>query len=111
MHYVLPANPASPKSSLKRLRENARRAGYLIAADYVTGTFTLVDARLRLPLLGLDHVGLPAIAHAIQTVRAEKVSDDSRSRAFRRPKAEIARELRAIGCDIIATLIEGARTP
>jgi hypothetical protein len=48
---------------------SARRFGYLIAADYVTGTFTLVDARLRLPLLGLDHVGLPEIARAIETVR------------------------------------------
>jgi hypothetical protein len=69
MLYVLPANPASPKSSLKSLRQTARRAGYLIAADYTTGTFTLVDARLRLPLLGLDHVGLPEIAHAIRTAR------------------------------------------
>jgi hypothetical protein len=74
MLYVLPANPASPKSSLKNLRESARRAGYLIAADYVTGTFTLVDARLRLPLLGLDHVGLAAIAHAIETVRTARAA-------------------------------------
>jgi hypothetical protein len=69
MQYLLSANPASPSTSLKRLRERARCAGYLIAADYCTGTFTLVDARLRLPILGLDHVGLPEIARAIETVR------------------------------------------
>ena len=69
MLYVLPADPASPKSSLKTLRKTARRAGYLIAADYTTDTFTLVDARLRLPLLGLNHVGLPEIANAIAVAR------------------------------------------
>ena len=69
MQYYFPANPASPSTSLKRLREQARCAGYLIAADHCTGDFTLVDARLRLPLLGLDHVGLPQIAHAIEIVR------------------------------------------
>ena len=69
MLYVLPADPASPKSSLKTLRQTARRAGYLIAADYTTDTFTLVDARLRLPLLGLNHVGLPEIANAIEVAR------------------------------------------
>ena len=71
MLYVLPADPASPKSSLKTLRQTARRAGYLIAADYTTDTFTLVDARLRLPLLGLNHVGLPEIANAIEVARAK----------------------------------------
>ena len=69
MQYLLPGNPASPSTSLKQLRERARYAGYLLAADRCTGTFTLVDARLRLPLLGLDHVGLPEIAHAIEIVR------------------------------------------
>ena len=69
MRYLLPANPASPSTSLKQLRERARFVGYLIAADYCTGTFTLVDARLRLPLLGLDDVGLREIAHAIEIVR------------------------------------------
>ena len=69
MQYLLPGNPASPSTSLKQLRERARCAGYLVAADRCTGTFTLVDARLRLPLLGLDHVGLPEIAHAIEIVR------------------------------------------
>ena len=69
MLYVLPANPTSPLASLKRLRESARRAGYLISHDRCTETFSLVDARLHLPLLGLDHVGLPEIARAIESLR------------------------------------------
>jgi hypothetical protein len=66
MMYFLPADPSSPPSSLKRLRERARRAKYLIAADHYTGTFSLIDARLRRPLVGLEHVGLPEIANAIE---------------------------------------------
>ena len=72
MQYLLAANPASPSTSLKQLRERARCAGYLVAADRCTGTFTLVDARLRVPLLGFEHVGLPEIAHAIEHVRNNK---------------------------------------
>jgi hypothetical protein len=72
MQYLLPANPASPSTSLKQLRERARCAGYLVAADRCTDTFTLVDARLRVPLLGFEHVGLPEIAHAIEHVRNNK---------------------------------------
>jgi hypothetical protein len=71
MQYVLLANPASPKAPLKALRESARRNGYLIAFDRTTGTFSLVDSALRLPLLGLDHVGLPEIARAIEHVRSQ----------------------------------------
>jgi hypothetical protein len=71
MLYVLHADPASPPASLNCLRERARRAGYLISVDRCTGTFSLVDARLRLPLLGLDHVSLPEIARAIETVRTK----------------------------------------
>jgi hypothetical protein len=69
MNYFLPSNPSSPVSSLKSIRERARRDGYLVAADRTTGTFTLVDARLRLPLLGLNGVGLSDIAHAIEHLR------------------------------------------
>ena len=72
MQYLLAANPASPSTSLKQLRERARCTGYLVAADRCTGTFTLVDARLRVPLLGFEHVGLPEIAHAIEHVRNNK---------------------------------------
>ena len=70
MIYVLPADPSSPPSSLKCLRERARRAKYLIAADHYTGTFSLIDARLRRPLAGLEHVDLPAIAHAIEQLKS-----------------------------------------
>jgi hypothetical protein len=68
MLYLLPS-PSSPTTSLKRLRSRARRDGYRIAADRYTGTFTLIDIRLRLPLLGLDNVPLPAIAHALENLR------------------------------------------
>jgi hypothetical protein len=70
MNYLLTAQPSRPVS-LPTIRERARRAGYQIAADYCTGTFTLVDSRLRLPLLGLDHVGLAEIARAIEAVPAQ----------------------------------------
>jgi hypothetical protein len=69
MLYVLPRNPASPTLSLPRLRAHARRAGYKIVRDLLSGTFSLVDAQLGLPLVGLDHVELPQIASAIEMVR------------------------------------------
>jgi hypothetical protein len=84
MLYILPTDPASPKSSLKALRQIARRAGYLIAADYTTDTFSLVDARLRVPLLGLNHVGLPEIAHAVEVARAKAREAHTRPRSRRR---------------------------
>ena len=42
-----------------------RNAAYRIARDRYAETYSLIDARLRIPLLGLDHVGLPEIANAI----------------------------------------------
>jgi hypothetical protein len=68
--YVIPADPTTPLISLPRLRRHAKRAGYRISFDRNTGAFTLVDARLRLPLLGLEQVGLPEIAHAVEAARA-----------------------------------------
>jgi hypothetical protein len=69
MLYILPREPSSPVRSLKVLREQARRAGYRISADRNTGTFTLIDATLRVPLAGLHDVGLAEIANAIEIVR------------------------------------------
>jgi hypothetical protein len=69
MLYVLPADPASPVVSLSRLRSRARRVGYRIARDRHAKTFSLIDDRLRVPLVGLDHVTLIEIAHAIESVR------------------------------------------
>ena len=69
MIYVIPADPTSPIISLRSLRCRAKRAGYCIARDRYAETYSLIDARLRIPLLGLDHVGLPEIAHAIQAAR------------------------------------------
>jgi hypothetical protein len=64
--YVIPGDPTSPKISLRCLRSRAKRVGYHIARDRYAETYSLIDARLRIPLLGLDHVGLPKIAHAVQ---------------------------------------------
>jgi hypothetical protein len=73
MHYALSARLTSPPTtSLKAIRERARRHGYLLSTDYTTSAFTLVDANLRLPILGLDHVGLPEIACAIEHLRNNK---------------------------------------
>jgi hypothetical protein len=69
MLYVIPADPASPPISLRRLRARAKRAGYQIACDRYAQSFSLIDARLRVPLQGLDHVGLGEIARAIEAVR------------------------------------------
>jgi hypothetical protein len=70
--YVLPAEASRASLSLPVLRERARRRGLLIAADRTTGTFSLVDARLRCPLVGLDRVGLPDIAQAVELIRNER---------------------------------------
>jgi len=69
MLYVLPADPASPLVSLPNLRSRAKRRGYRISYDRNTGAFTLVDSHLRRPIVGLEHVGLPEIANAIEATR------------------------------------------
>jgi hypothetical protein len=69
MVYLLPENPASSVLSLPRLRSRARRAGYLVSRDRYTGDFSLIDARLRVPLRGLDHVGLGVIVRAVEAAR------------------------------------------
>jgi hypothetical protein len=56
--------------SLSRLRSRARRAGYRIARDLYGTTFSLVDMRLRVPLVGLDHVALAEIARAVEIARS-----------------------------------------
>ena len=72
MIYLIPANPTSPPVSLPSLRRRAKSVGYRIARDRYAETFSLIDARLRIPLLGLDHVSLPEIAHAIQAARHQQ---------------------------------------
>jgi hypothetical protein len=67
-HYVIPAAPTTPLS-LPRLRARAKRAGYQVARDRYSNTFSLIDARLRVPLAGFDHVGLPEIARAVEAAR------------------------------------------
>lgn len=65
MIYILPANPSSPTISLPRLRRRARRNGYRVLKDRGTGGYSLFDAKLNLPLLGLDRVELVDIARAV----------------------------------------------
>lgn len=69
MIYILPEDPASLTLSLPRLRSRARRAGYLVSRDRYTNSFSLIDARLRVPLWGLDHVELGVIARAVEAAR------------------------------------------
>jgi hypothetical protein len=69
--YVLPIDPSSPPISLTCLRARAKRVGFCIARDRYSDTFSLIDARTGLPLIGLDHVGLPAIANAVEAVRSK----------------------------------------
>ena len=73
MQYMIAQNPATPTLSLARLRSRARRSGYRVARDRYANTFSLIDARLHVPLLGLDHVGLPEIAHAVEAARFSHV--------------------------------------
>lgn len=70
MNYFIPADPSNPAMSLPRLRGRARRTGYQVARDRYSNTFSLIDARLHRPLLGLDHVALPEIARAIEAARS-----------------------------------------
>jgi hypothetical protein len=69
MIYFLKAAPASA-ISLNLLREQAGRAGYLIACGRGS-TFSLIDARLHRPLIGLDHVTLAEIARAVEIIRGQ----------------------------------------
>jgi len=67
MLYILPKSSTSPILSLAALRARAGRCGYRIEHDR-HGDWSLVDARLELPLVGLDHVALVEIVRAIETV-------------------------------------------
>ena len=69
MMYFLPEDPASPAVSISQLRGRARRAGYRIQSDHGgVGTYSLIDAKLGLPIL--DHVAFGEIAKAVETARA-----------------------------------------
>jgi hypothetical protein len=69
MHIILPANPTSGSFQLNSLRARARRRGYWITHDRHAGTWSLVDADLRRPLVGLQNVPLIDIARAITAPR------------------------------------------
>jgi hypothetical protein len=67
MHYIVPADPHTSGSlfKLNSLRARARRRGYWITHDRHAGTWSLVDAGLKRPLVGLQNINLIEIAHAI----------------------------------------------
>jgi hypothetical protein len=91
--YLLPANPTSPLVSFSALRQRAKRLDYRIFGDRYAETFTLVDTRLGLPVSGLEHVGLPIIANAIESARttARKKKTATALKAVRRRAAYVAR--------------------
>jgi hypothetical protein len=68
--YNIPTKNSIP--AIKSLRDRARRAGYRVAADRYSNTFTLVDMRLHRPVAGLDHVELDSIANALDTISTER---------------------------------------
>ena len=71
MHYIVPADPTSGSSvKLPTLRARARRRGYWITRDRHAGTWSLVDADLKRPLVGLQNINLIDIARAILTLPA-----------------------------------------
>jgi hypothetical protein len=72
MIYILPANPSSKKVTLPTLRSRARREGYRVAHDRAVDSWSLVDLRTNLPLVGLDRVGLHEVCNAIEAVRSHK---------------------------------------
>ena len=69
MVYIVPESPTSPIISLAALRTRAGQCGYHITHDR-HDTWSLIDARVGLPLVGLDHVTLVEIVRAIETVGA-----------------------------------------
>jgi hypothetical protein len=70
--YIVPSDPSSPVLSFAALRKRARRAGFRIVTDRYTGTFTLIDARLGLPIGELEHVSLVTVANAVEAARSSK---------------------------------------
>ena len=68
-HYIIPADPRSRGLKLGSLHARVRRHGYWITHDRHAGTWSLVDADLRRPLVGLQSVPLIDIARAITAPR------------------------------------------
>jgi hypothetical protein len=69
--YILPTDPTRAPVSFPALRQRANRLGYRIFSDRYAETYSLIDAKLHLPVSGLEHVGLAMIANAIEEVRAK----------------------------------------
>jgi hypothetical protein len=66
MHYIVPADPTSGTPfKLSSLRARAKRRGYWITRDRHADTWSLIDADLKRPLVGLQNINLIDIARAI----------------------------------------------
>jgi len=64
-HYIVPSDPTSRSLKLGNLRARARRHGYWITHDRHANTWSLIDADLKRPLVGLQNINLIDIARAI----------------------------------------------
>jgi hypothetical protein len=69
--YIVPTDPTRPLVSITCLRARARRLDYRIIADRYAETFTLIDAKLHLPVSGLEHVTIHTIANVLEAARVE----------------------------------------
>jgi len=70
-HYIVHSDPTSSSFRLNSLRARARRRGYWITHDRHAGTWSLVDADLKRPLVGLQNVSLIDIARVIFALRVK----------------------------------------
>jgi hypothetical protein len=80
MHYIVSADPTSSSFKLSSLRARARRYGYWITHDRHAGTWSLVDADLKRPLVGLQNINLIDIARVIFALPANTTKHKGRGR-------------------------------
>jgi hypothetical protein len=69
--YLVPTDPTTPLISFSALRQRAKRLGYRILSDRYAETFSLIDAKLNLPISGLEHVAIHIIANVLEAARVQ----------------------------------------
>jgi hypothetical protein len=95
MIFIVPADPTTPVKSLRRLRAQAKRSGHLVNRDRYANTYSLIDARLRVPLFGFDHV-----ASSKSRKRSKRCTDNDQAAAVHAHlRAGSARTLSRAGVD------------
>jgi hypothetical protein len=99
--YYVPGDPATPLK-INSLRIRARRRGYWIGHDRAADYWSLVDARLKRPLVGFNGVGLAEIARVILTMSAPRPTRHKRVRRHRRPVKDIRSMLKQLQVGITA---------